>query len=79
MKVKVLRKHIRAGCPQSAVDCPIALALIDDYGEAEVNEDNVKIRGFCFKLPRKARIFVERFDAEKDVDPFSFELRTLCE
>ena len=62
-----------------AAYCPLARAINRELGtkpEAEVYvyEDNVCVNGSRYALPREARRFVSRFDADLDMEPAAFDL-----
>ena len=75
MIVKVTRKDIRHGEPDSTDSCPIALALRrmsfewcqvqNSYWSYYNNRNRAP-------LPKKAKEFIKAFDQEKPVSPFSF-------
>lgn len=85
LKIDVKQENIDKGDPVSPEYCPIALAMHDlgmDLGyrfwALHVDGDEVYFtyRGEKYRLdlPPAARDFVESFDAEEHVEPFSFEL-----
>lgn len=78
MKIKVTQEHINKGVPGSHCMCPIALAML------EAVNDLFSVHGYhvhyfhrmwvWFSLPTSASMFVERFDRNKKVKPFEFDL-----
>lgn len=82
MKVEITKSLIKRGERASCVDCPVALAInktfklhhasVDNGCAMAVDKNNKTI---YFKLPKKAKNFIERFDDGKRVKPFTFELR----
>lgn len=77
MKIKVLKKDIREGCPGDTNRCPLARALSRALGgpcEVYVTswKDDKDVR---HKLPRKAETFRQRFDDGRVVHPFEFEVQ----
>ena len=81
--VNVEQQYIDNGEPNDPNECPIALALYDDgYIFANVTEElitfTVSGRGIersknyiCEALPTEMEEFIENFDANKDVVPFT--------
>jgi len=70
--VRVLSKHIKAGCPKSSTDCPVALALLDaGFEDVSVGSRTVDMFGMTYKLCNPANVFTERFDAGESVRPFT--------
>ena len=85
MRVEVTAKDIAEAQADTrkmpAAYCPIARALNRELGtkpEAElyVYGEHVDIGGDRYALPREARRFVDRFDAEQPVEPIAFEIDT---
>lgn len=76
--VKVTRKHIAAGKPSHACECPIALALKDKgFSSVEVWRHGwypEPSTGGCAMLSKKALDFVDLFDNERPVKPATFRL-----
>ena len=77
MKINVTRECIRKGNPSSPDSCPIALAL-KSHGVPflGVISDLIETSDFSvdFILPLKAQRFIEDFDTEVKVKPFSFNI-----
>lgn len=83
LTVDVTQADIDAGTPKAKCGCPIALALdraghaasiiIDDQ-QPSVGCVNVFISGLWADLPDEASCFVDRFDAGRSVQPFTFTL-----
>ncbi len=77
MKIKITRKHIKSGEPESADSCPIALALMElgfDQTSLHVFCSKIKANKAEIKLPISARKFISAFDDHKPVKPFSFNI-----
>lgn len=77
IRVRVTADHIAKGKPTQKECCPIALAFKDaGYETALVDTQAAFIAKGKDKdvivLPEKARLFVERFDVKKSVEPFEF-------
>ncbi len=80
MKIEVTADDIANGKPGFSCECPIALALrrlFPDAGHIEVEMADVHIDYDMVELPDEARDFIEHFDAEDEVSPFSFEIEGL--
>lgn len=80
-QVQVTQEHINAGCRNDGGNCPVALAFLATFPEFElyhVYERSVVVEygGWqkSFDLPEEACEFIKNFDAQKDVDPFTFDL-----
>jgi hypothetical protein len=82
MKINVTQEHIDNGRRNCADACPIALAVKDAEADAayiSVSRDSIFIdkenqsHGILMGLPWSARRFVDNFDHEGCVQPFSFE------
>ena len=78
MRVRVTKKNILDGKPNSISSCPIALAL-KQLGKRNVGVDYdvAKWSGREATLPAKAQRFIERFDRGDDpltLKPFTFNL-----
>ena len=75
MNIKVTQEHIDKGIRGKCRLCPIALAIKDEIGKiVMVNVFDVDIDGQVIRLPTTAFDFVQRFDADLKVSPFTFEL-----
>lgn len=80
IKIRVLKKHIKAGLIGKCHFCPIALAIKaagytirkQDYG---VGCDLIGTKEWMADAPKKVARFVERFDSAYKVKPFEFTLR----
>lgn len=83
MKIRVTKEHIKKGKPEACSSCPVALALKEAFPEAHhtmagpsqlglMDED----QGFTrlWDTPLIVREFITRFDSNKPVEPFEFEL-----
>lgn len=80
MRIKVKRKHIRRGVRNSDECCPVALAIYQATGIADVSviEDQAWIEDYVVKLPKKVNRFIDRFDGGKSrrkMKPFSFKFK----
>lgn len=81
MKITVTKKDIENGFPASCSSCPIALAIRRAtrknilVGSSEIGHPAIGFKDI--KLPKKVRLFIERFDQDIPVKPFSFTLDTL--
>ena len=82
MKVTVTQEGIDKGAKCSIHTCPIALAVKSKRGIVNVSvmEFHASVRRngnsvTSYVLPNKARKFVDDFDNNKPVEPFSFEMR----
>lgn len=82
-KVKVLRKHIKAGTQLSCFSCPIALALQDlGYTDIHVSTNRIAFktdRFYAIETPATALDFIELYDdlpwAEaRELPAFEFDL-----
>ncbi len=76
LKVKVLKSDINRGVRDNTTSCPIARSLKRMItGYVCVGSRSVTILGKPdFPLPEEAQKFVTRFDHNKKVKPFEFEL-----
>lgn len=79
--VEVKQKHIRTGKIGAASSCPIALALKDAgcavscVGQSEIRFQTPSGIHICIDSPsRIAQQFIARFDGDKPVKPFVFEI-----
>lgn len=80
-KIKVTKKDIKRGEPTDPYSCPIALAVKRTLKVKQVCV-TLGLVEFLWKdveivapLPIKAETFIDRFDEELEVEPFSFILR----
>jgi hypothetical protein len=80
MKVKVTEEHIRCGKPGEHAQCPIALAIREQYGfecvsigstVATLRQGSVQAN---YALPSEATRFIINFDKGRTVSPMEFEL-----
>jgi hypothetical protein len=85
MKIKVTKRDIEnsAGYEESLEYCPIAFAvkrqMKTDCG-IKVYGDDIQILTIghpyrFYKLPKKAKDFIQKFDEGKEVKPFTFEAK----
>lgn len=80
IKIEVKEKHIRNGKEGDTASCPIALACIDaGFIEPDISANRMTVTcqtsGKEYRInpvPKKATNFVEAFDDERTVHPFSF-------
>jgi hypothetical protein len=88
MQIEVTQKHIDKGERFAPCKCPIALAVIETLGRDQVyiGSQEVRINNLEktveIELPEAAREFIYRFDALKDVQPFTFDFpveEALCD
>ena len=87
MKVQLRLKHIKAGEPDCAGACPVALAILDNgYRTVRVDSTHavVGMEAERYTLPAKARAFINAFDEVKKyrtkkqmvlIRPFTFTMR----
>jgi len=82
LKVRVTREHIKMGKRVTLTMCPIALALKPLYPEVSVDSYHIRLKRFTntkpsveVTTPRKASEFVQAFDGNLPVKPFTFTLR----
>lgn len=81
MLIKVKQAHIDFGVRNSPISCPIARAVRDAFGiddgvvvgEHSINISNEKTTT-RYNVPANVKIFIQRFDSEKAIEPFEFEL-----
>lgn len=77
MKITVTQEHIEDGKAEDELACPIALAL-----RQQTNEDLAVFSFDAFRsgvsksipLPKIASDFINAFDYDKPVEPFTFDL-----
>lgn len=87
VKITVTQNHIDRGCRMSPCACPIALAIIDakiihnpyvcnqEVHNSVIIDKYIKRTIKLFNLPKKASIFIGKFDADrKSVKPFTFTM-----
>ena len=80
--ISVSAQDIHDGTPEDVEACPIALALGAEFPGARIAVDGTCLEvtfggggGYHERaLPRSAMNFVENFDAEREVEPFDFEI-----
>lgn len=88
MKIKVRQEDIDLGCRSHDVNiyfCPIALAVkrkMNIERGIAVHQDDISIitignQFSYYKLPKKAKEFIKRFDEGKKVKPLSFEAKKI--
>ena len=70
LPIEVTGRHIRRGTPQDAYNCPLALALHEQYGGKWVVGGTYATRGLRrWKLDKDARRIPGKFDAHQHVKP----------
>lgn len=77
--INVTAKHIAEGDPESATECPVALAIADQvegsYPYVLADEIAVRVSDrVVFTSPPEVEQFISDFDAGLPVEPFSFAL-----
>jgi hypothetical protein len=81
MIIQVTQKDIDKGLKSSCYECPIAHAFKRKvkirYGFA-VNADSIDhftkdTKWYIYALPKEAKKFIQRFDRDQPVKPFTFE------
>jgi hypothetical protein len=86
MKIEVTQKDIDKGIPRDAAKCPIAKALqrqcpkrgrkwLVNCAEAEAMNKKDPVDSIDYPLPKKCMRFIDDFDKERTVKPFTFELK----
>ena len=80
IKVSITKEDIENGKARRCAICPVSLACARALGVKFVSVTNVSLYGFYPKddflgnLPIRVQKFIERFDAGKKCDPFTFTL-----
>lgn len=83
MTIHVTQEDIDKGTRGSFLACPIARAVKRQVGVrwAEVSDDHIRVADTAlsgnvtrFRTPPEAADFINDFDSEEEVEPFSFEL-----
>lgn len=80
--INVTQEHIDKGMKGNCRKCPIALAVEQDYkplappqvGLTCMLITDLEGKAVTVSLPDECSNFIFRFDSERDVKPFSFEL-----
>lgn len=79
MKIDVTAADIQLGRPRTITLCPVARAIRratkSRHGLWSVCESFILCGKIRHKTPRKVAAFIRRFDNQKPVEPFSFELK----
>ena len=80
MNIEVFQEDIESGFPRDQHSCPIAKALVrTGFEDVTVQKQfvwgNLDGGFYEFRLPRRARRFIKRFDGGKTVKPFQFKAR----
>ena len=80
MKIEVTAEDLRLGTPTYG-NCPISIAAMRAFNATFVYTQSPKmyvgkgaLTGGMYDLPLEAKIFVNAFDQEKEVKPFTFEV-----
>lgn len=73
IRIKIRQEHIEQGVPGNVCKCPVALAIKDVLGTAQVHSDTITHK---YGVTSKAKVkqFVRAFDAGQTVEPFNFWL-----
>lgn len=76
-KINVTNYHIRRGIPGNFCQCPIALAI---KGQTRVKHvwvayEDIECGPFSVPTTKTIQKFIDKFDDQKTVKPFSFVLR----
>lgn len=71
---RVTQEDIENGKAGDECRCPVALCLRRHFESVEVCDDTLSIDGQKYLSPDKVCSFVGKFDAQKAVEPFEFEL-----
>ena len=88
-KINVTQKHIQKGRKSDCGQCPIALAILDTFGDriTNVNVGDNRVINFEEKVlngdmnyltcqaSKKINSFIDKFDDGKPVKPFNFMLK----
>lgn len=75
--VKVTQEHIDKGIPSDLCNCPIALAMKDNFTFVEINgnvrcaKNETIYRGLLGPITLK---FIKDFDNGREVKPFEFDI-----
>jgi len=76
--IKVTKEHIKNGIVHCGDSCPVALALIDEFGTGcgiAVGTLDIDIYEKTCPLPEKVTRFIHRFDDQEPVRPFKFNIQ----
>ena len=81
LQVDVTSEDIAQGCPKDSAACPIARAVqrctaslfVSVAAYIAIDDDDRSV--VMYRLPPEARLFIEAFDHDEFVAPFSFEAR----
>lgn len=91
--IRVTAEHIEEGIPQDCEDCPIALAIVEQW-DGPINHHDIAVdnrevlviqrhrggqRSFTAQLPPEAMRFVQSFDDGYQVEPFEFTVEWIDE
>ena len=86
MKIEVTQKDIDKGLKSTCYYCPIALAFKRKIKSeialgVAVNAKNVhhfhEKSWHRYDLPKEAKKFIQRFDSDQPVKPFTFEIKKI--
>lgn len=77
-KIQVTRHHIDNGERNNCEKCPVARAILADYGEdityLSVEQGTIDINDLVYATPASVSQFINYFDDGQPVEPFEFEL-----
>jgi hypothetical protein len=75
MKIIVTKEDIERGRHWSESLCPVALAVQHATGKNALVSYILGVEGYVSEVaPQSVREFIERFDANRPVEPFEFDL-----
>lgn len=86
MIINVTQEHIAKGLKGNSCQCPVALALNEAFegkyvasvgaltADLYIKKDRLFVLERLASLPQEATNFIMRFDKEKFVQPFSFDI-----
>lgn len=78
MKIEVKQEHIEKGQKGSPFLCPIAWAIREqtDLKSFGVTPEYIRIKHkYIWNIPKKVSVFIQKFDNDEQVKPFSFNLK----
>lgn len=77
MKIQVTPEHIKDGQKCSCYNCPIALALRDQFAPGtyvSVCADSIQVDDLLYSVSRRIQVWIRRFDDGREVSPIEFEI-----
>jgi hypothetical protein len=76
MRVRVAKRHLKRGIPNSSRYCPVALAIAECLGRrVDVSQRRVLLGGgSVLRLPSEVMVRIWYFDQRGVMDEFEFEL-----